>query len=561
MLAVVACAGGAFAASAHAQSAPPRQPHLPKLGTIAAPEPVNGPWRESLRSAGLLGDSSCGIRCVVRAGSDGSVGYGSGVSLVLPRVLLGRNDGLPRSMNDGALWAGAGHFRTVAAGFRVAYGPVSLLFVPQVVVSENDTVVFRDDIGATKFQRAPVPKSRSPFAWPYDAANSIDWPWRYGVRQFRRADLGESVLSVRVGSAAFGFGTESMWWGPGIRNALLMSNNAAGIPHLFVRTREPVRTRIGVLDARWMLGTLDRSSYFVNPGAGDDPAFEALAARYPVRSFNAAIVAWQPAPGAPVTLGLSRAVYAPTRTRSGALSHPLDIFASTGSPLSDTATAVTRRGRDQITSVFGRYAFPRAGLEAYAELARTELPSSLRDFLEAPNRTLGTTYGVQWARRIPGGALNVQAEGTNVEQGTTFRDRRAGTFYTSRRVAEGYTQRGQVIGAAIGPGASSQFLAIDFFRPAWGGGLFGQRIRWDDDAHNRIPWEYFAGWCEHDVSMVGGVRGHFAGRFGRGTMEASVERRTNHLYQLGPGCPTGPERRDPRTMSLAVSFAPSLRHP
>jgi hypothetical protein len=77
-------------------------------------------------------------------------------------------------------------------------------------------------------------------------------------------------------------------------------------------------------------------------------------------------------------------------------------------------------------------------------------------------------------------------------------------FYASQRVPQGYTQRGEVIGAATGPGSSSQWMAADLSVRRWNVGLEGERIRWDDDAYyatSPTGFKYFT----HDVSLSGGA--------------------------------------------------------
>lgn len=50
--------------------------------------------------------------------------------------------------------------------------------------------------------------------------------------------------------------------GSGIRNALVLSDRAAGFPHLFLRTAKPVDVGVGMFRARWILGGLTESLYF-----------------------------------------------------------------------------------------------------------------------------------------------------------------------------------------------------------------------------------------------------------------------------------------------------------
>src|SRR5207237_4260274 len=133
------------------------------------------------------------------------------------------------------------------------------------------------------------------FPW-YTGPYSIDLPLRYGDLNLSRFGLGQSSVSVDARAVAFGFSTENEWWGPGVQNAIVLSNNAPGFPHLFFRSARPIATRLGLMEFRWLSGTLYESAYFDN-----DP-------RNDTRSIAAAAVHFTPqrAPGLP--LGFAHSV-------------------------------------------------------------------------------------------------------------------------------------------------------------------------------------------------------------------------------------------------------------
>jgi hypothetical protein len=124
--------------------------------------------------------------------------------------------------------------------------------------------------------------------------------------------------------------------------------------------------------------------------------------------------------------------------------------------------------------------------------------------------------------------VRAQSEVTYLEESAAITDRPGKSYYVSRSVVQGYTQRGRTIGAAIGPGGSSQWLGIDYLAPAWSAGLVGGRIRWEDDVYyDKEDRLYLA----HDVSVFGGVRAgvrllglDVAGEWLRG-------KRYNYLFQ------------------------------
>lgn len=441
--------------------------------------------------------------------------------LILPELYGIYNSALPYSLNDGALWAGRGFNYRIRAGFETEAGPVRIVFAPEFLRSDN----LAYEMPHPRVVR-PRPPGRNPLSSPWHPGpESIDLPIRFGTSAFSGWDYGQSTLDVNAGIVTVGFSTDNEWWGPGIRNAIVMSTNAAGIPRFFLRTTRPIVTRAGTFDARLFAGGLRESPYFDTTAAND------------WRFISAFAVAWTPPRAPNVTLGVTRAVYGPIPDWGGIPSHLLDaLLRDPGRPNNhlpgDTAVV---HGPDQIFSLFGRWAFPGAGFEVYAEWARNELPTSIRDFLTAPNHTQGYTLGLQWARPVrPVGTVRVQFETTYLEKDATLTDRPVGTWYTSRAVPQGYTNLGQVIGAAIGPGASSQWLAVDYVAPRWQAGIFASRIRWDGEALYTFPSTNFAGnqnkYCSHDTSVLFGARGALRTFFGLLELSYDVDQRLNVFF-------------------------------
>ena len=466
-------------------------------------------------------------------------------ALLFPEYEAVYNSAVPFSLNDGAMWAGRGWNQTTRAGLVAAWRRVSLTLAPQLLVSENLPYELPPPI-----RLRPLPPGRDPLSSPWHTGpSSIDLPLRFGSRGFVHVAPGESSLSVNWGAVTTGLATEDEWWGPGIHNALILSNNAPGIPRLFVRTSRPIRTGAGRFDVQWFLGGLFESHYFDGTRADDR------------RSINALAASWTP-PGVPtLTLGVTRAVYAPLVGWQDIFLHGLDVLRDRGWHRAP-ADSTTVPSRDQLFSLFGRWVFPADGLAVHFEWGRNEPPSSLRDFLIAPNHSQAYTLGLEWAKsvRADRDALRLQAEMTYLQQSNTYHDRSVDSWYTGRAAQQGYTQQGQVIGAAIGPGASSQWLGLDYFTPSWRVGLYGGRIRWDDDALYILPRHYANNtWCSHDVSLFGGLNGSYASPWGHIEASVTVGERLNvffyHLWYCGP--PSSPlDVLDVRNTTLQLRFTP-----
>ncbi len=543
LLSALACLPAASAAQepSPTPTQPPASDIIAEVGSLMT---IGSPQEDRLRIDQLLG----------RADTDGFlIRSASTLNPVerdgIPRVqgfLAGFhtawNSGLPFSQNDGAMWAGRGMNWMISGGVRLDWGRVSLLVVPEVGYQQNkefQTILFNRSRDA----------DRNRFSNPwYDRPESIDMPSRFGSGSFVTAGLGQSSLTVDAGPVAVGAATENLWWGPGIRNAIIMSNHAAGIPHLFLRTARPLETPIGDFEGRWMLGRLAESEYFDNFRGNN------------VRSLSAIALAYRPWFEPNLSLGFARSVYAAANDGSISPVAAFDAFRSVGRPNERPADDLLREpGADQLFSLFGRWVFPAAGLEAYAEWARYQQPASLRELLVIPHHTQGYTLGAQWALELENDAVaRLQGELTFLEPSSDTGERREIGWYTSRPVRQGYTHKGQVIGAAIGPGSSSQWLAADFLPASrWQIGAFAGRIRWDNYAFyfNSGFSPFFA----HDVSLYGGLRGGC--RIGDFEISAEIatESRMNYLYQSPNPDWEAQDAVDLRNHSFRLSVTPLRR--
>lgn len=474
------------------------------------------------------------------------------VALIAPEYYSANNSDIPFSINDGPVWAGAGTSTRKLVGFRLEAGPLRIIAAPEFLDFDNRFFQLRDTV---RFYAPPIIPERQGggfvFPW-YVAPYSIDLPMRLGSKPIYRKDAGQSTAMLTVRGASVGVSNESQWWGPGIRNALILSNNAAGFPHLFVRTARPWRNRFGSIEARLLVGGLTESKWFDTTQTNN------------LRSISAFAVTFRPAIQRNLVLGAARSVYATNKDGWDRIPGRLfDAFAATGRPnnrpLADSS--LTPGGRDQLYSLFGRWVFPNDGFETYLEWARYEFPLSLRDLLVAPNHTQGYTLGLQWTRATPwrDSRVRLQGEVTTVEQSATFRDRPVGSFYTSRRVIQGYTQRGEPLAAAIGPGASSQWLAADYLESHWSFGVFAGRIRWNEDIHSTYNFPDYQGYCIHDISLFPGARASAGGRFGYISAEVTYGNRLNAFFQEQSGCIVRNSTLDIRNRTITVTIGTFTR--
>jgi len=462
------------------------------------------------------------------------------ITLLAPEIRGISNSDLPFSFNDGPLWAGRGWNRLITVGVRTQLGPITLLLAPQFIYQENQSFHF------IPYPLDAVP-TRNLYANPFHPApQSMDNPIRFGDKPLDAIDWGQSSIRIDAGPLAFGLSTENAWWGPGLRNGILMSNQAAGVPRAFLHTKEPIRTKLGAFEGLWILGRLQESDFFDLDDTND------------YRTLNGIVITFQPSFDPGLTLGAARTVFAPVvkgRSKSRAAFHAVQ---SVGTPNRETLSLENQSKRDQISVLFGRWVFAPHGLEIYGEWARFEEPASFRDFLEFPQHSSGYTAGFQWVQASSQNArLRAQLEITNLEPSSTFRHQTPFSSYASQVVPHGYTHKGQVIGSGIGPGASSQWLALDRLASNWSTGVFAGRIRWDTAA-----WLTSAvkRWGREDVSMFWGARGGVEVSGWGLFMDISHGVRINYLFQTFIPDPVSgrAEGVDVANTSISVTLAKTL---
>ena len=308
------------------------------------------------------------------------------ITLFTPQLTLNTNSALPYGFNDGPAWQGRGLNLQAISGLAVTVGHVRLILAPQYFYSQNS------DFQTIPYSQAATPR-RSVWANPFHPApEGIDLPLRMGNQPIHSLQWGQSSAVVRVPGIELGVSTENVWWGPGMQNAILWSSQGPGVPAAFVRTTAPAQTPVGIVDAWYTVGSLRESPFFdFNPDND-------------VRSMGAFALTWRPAHTTGVEIGLSRLVILAENAPLTALSAP---FRSAGRP--NGPDSLNAGNRDQITSLWTRWAPPGVGFEAWAEWARFEEAASLRDFLESPGHSQGYTVGLQWARAMGGGSARVRA--------------------------------------------------------------------------------------------------------------------------------------------------------
>lgn len=387
------------------------------------------------------------------------------------------NSARPWGTNDGAIWQGRGATLAVSGGISARWGRFSAALRPMAIYNENRA-----------FELSPiaVPTGLSPFAYPTGLSSAIDMPQRFGEGSFRTFDLGPSFLRAEFGAVALGLSNENRWWGPGRRNAIVMTNNAPGFKHAFLGTSRPVDVKIGSFESEWLWGRLRESEYFDADGANDRRFFTGLKATFSPKGLpdlelgatRTFITAW---PSDGISAADLFMVFLPLEKA--------DLM-TPDNPSGDDAA-------DQMASLFFRWKFPASAFELYGEWGRGDHSLNVRDLFVEPEHASAWMFGMQ--KGFARGEELIWRFSTEV---TILGAARTATlrpppsaFYVHHIVRQGYTSRGQVMGAGIGPGSSQLFAGLDRFAP-WGKASVGfLRTVYDNNRFYATP----RSWDTHEV--------------------------------------------------------------
>lgn len=405
------------------------------------------------------------------------------------------NSARPNGMNNGALWQGRGVTGAASVGVFVKAGPLAGSFRPKYIYSQN-----------RQFDLSPLPTHRifSEYAYPTLASQSkefpvlrstIDWPQRFGSDTYTRFDLGQSYLRLGYRGLGIGVSSENLWWGPGVQNAIAMSNNAPGIRHAFIGTSYPIDLWIGDLEGRWLWGMLYESEYYDFEEQNDERFFTSI-----VLTFSPRFI-----PG--LSVGATRSFNDDLAEKEVEPNDFFRVFDYIFKRTLNTPENPSGMDRlDQMITVFGRWVVPANAFEVYVEWAKGDHSWDLRDALVQLQHASGYTVGVQKVMEVSSRRwwrLNLEATKLEAPKSDVVRGF-GGYFYEHVFVRQGFTNEGQILGASIGPGSNSQFVGLDVFTSHGRAGVFVRRVVWNNDRYYRAG---INGEGRHEVELTAGLRG------------------------------------------------------
>lgn len=384
----------------------------------------------------------------------------------------------PYGWSDGPMVPAKGLQQFFSAGVYLKAGILEMQFMPELVYAQNKP-----------FQNPPV------------RPRDIDLPERMGQDEYFRLFPGQSFVRLHLGPVAMGYSTENLWYGPGLRNSIVLTNNAPGFRHFSLMTNRPVHTPVGTFEAHMAAGRLHRSGFIwplryadgVWPPVAGDVVPDTINGTKPYGYTNTMALAWQPKwlPG--LFLGATRAVQA-----KGDPDNFLDYFkilylSARGENLTNLPPDAQVLNRNQLASVFFRYLFKESGAEIYMEIGREDFWYDFQDLLTRLQYSTAYNFGFRKILSLQkkNHWLETSAEYTKVQApfGNMVSPGTSGYSFYTHGALKGWTHLGQVLGAGIGPGSNMMTFGI---RRGWGQrslGLHFERVAYNEDLfYTSIPY-------------------------------------------------------------------------
>lgn len=347
---------------------------------------------------------------------------GAGLHLLQPAATRSYNSEFPWGGNDGAAWQGRGHNFSARAGVAWRWRFVSVRIEPTFFWAENRS-----------YDVLPNETPLRPYADAMRAAY-IDLPQRFGSSSYARLDPGQSSIRFDAFGLTAEVGSENLFWGPAVRNPLLLGPNAAGIPHIAFGTSQGLRTPLGRWHGQVMYGRAASTALTPDSAAQAD------------RFVSGIVLSWSPNDSRAFEVGTARFYHArwPRRLNASAWRTPF------GAAFVDPDVDAAALADNQLAEVFVRVA-PGRGLEFFGEFGKNDRNANLRDLEVEPDHNAAWSAG--FLATI--GAVNAPAFWTlrgEVLDGritSLVRTRGQGTLYEHDEIRAGHTNVGQLLGSPL----------------------------------------------------------------------------------------------------------------
>lgn len=306
---------------------------------------------------------------------------------------------------------------------------------------------------------------------------------------YSKLSIGQSAFRIHLGSLplSISLSNENIWWGPGMFNSLMMSNNAPGFQHVRLHTNRPWKTPVGTFEFQLVGGNLKNVNElpFENQNLKRFDQVFGASPLHSTRYFNGINFSYAPVFLKGFSIGLNRMfqMYVDDIPSSENFINKYvpvlgALFKSQtggGNGLEEDA-----RNRDQLINVFARYVFPSVHTELYGEYGWNDHSYNIRDFVLNPDHSTAYLVGIRKVVPLSDSKfITIEGELTQMEPTNSDIARIAGNWYVHGGVIEGYTHENQILGGGVTPGDNTATLRVSLTNK-----LFKQSITLERYEHN-----------------------------------------------------------------------------
>ena len=390
------------------------------------------------------------------------------------------NSLLPISFNDGNMYPARGWQERYSVGVNLKLLIFDINYQPEKLTVQNlRQEYYSGNTGDGNFM----------FKYFGMVANNIDNFRQFGYDKIEETTLGQSRVGIKFKYISAGISNENIWWGPGKRNSLVFTNNAAGFKHYYLKTVEPIKTYIGNFELAGVVGKLETTKYTeIDQELLNACQVCKVFKNLDEREIDGITINFNPkwVPNFYIGYAYSRQFY---RNARNAIGETLSFFTK------DLA-------KQEVGSLFFRFSMPEDYAEFYGEMGLpNEAPWPWKFFKERmrPAFVFGATKLVPL--KLFNSYLSLNAEFTQLQlmnpqdifySGYPFAGGKPNSWYLSTIVQQGWSNNGQLMGASIGPGSNNQSISLSWNKGYNKIGIFVERTVFNNDFYYSVYYNPYA---------------------------------------------------------------------
>jgi len=368
----------------------------------------------------------------------------------------------PYDWNDGPMIQAKGWQQYINGGVNLKWKNLELQVAPELVVAQN-----------LAYEGFGVVQDQVHWRDYYRFYNFIEQPEQMGIKQYNKLLWGQSFLKFHYKNTAIQLSTANKWWGPGFRNALILS-------HISLSNEKPIQSRIGQFNYEFIWGELMNSNY---PPPASYLKYNGETMYAPkedrTRAFQAMHINFTPKCFPNLKLGLEQS-FVQYEDQLNGLGNYIPIKNIIQRLPNDVSNAPIT-----LTAFYFSYELAAVKAKIYGEFAWNLNRTTLRNWLIQPDKGMGNMLG--FSKIIPSNKNHyweLKAEMTNLQLLTVAEQFSTGappSWYLGTYVRQGYTNNGKIMGAGVGPGGTSQTIEFNWRNGNNRIGISGERRLHNDD--------------------------------------------------------------------------------